>query len=649
MKNYRMTAIILALIMMLSLAACGSAQASAQGQETAPAGTEAQSAPAEPVAPEVPAELSDTDAQLELICDNMDKMLQPAGELPWFYTVTDLDRDGCLELIAASQHPQDRSTNLKIWEVSSDRDALTECSVEKDEEESFPDIMSDSMDTFHTADDTWNYLFYDNVVISDTEVYTSKSAFSMKDDVISYEAFAVEHTLVENGVRTTTHTDIEGVEITPEQYNASGVQAFEGAERSSVSFEWLTPDEATDITRLTESFMVFTGLKKATEHFPVPKPAALDAPEATASPAPAATPAPTATPAPVATPVPTEAPAPQPIYLDITKNPTSEPGKTTGGTALFIASANVFDYVSWMMVSPEGLEYTPAQFSAMFPQVSISGYYGTTLSLGNLTADVSGWGAYCTFYYKGQTARTTTAYVYVSAPRPEPKSGVSYGSVLETKYAYVSIWLNEGYSVIAEWRVVDLDGDIYIGAPATVYWDGTPNNVTYCVITGSRPQPQPVYGSMSGYAHEGGGGYAIDLVNGTQVFVDAWNCKVEGKFYDGCDAIVYYIDYPSNSNVYKAEIYGNMGLLIPEEDQGGWAGSHYYDSMDGYEEDQGGWAGSHYYDFMESETGNYVDGMPTHFGYNSDGSHYEAIWCPDCGAEVSLAMERCPACGRSFI
>ncbi len=272
MKNYRMTAIILALIMMLSLAACGSAQASAQGQETAPAGTEAQSAPAEPVAPEVPAELSDTDAQLELICDNMDKMIQPAGELPWFYTVTDLDRDGCLELIAASQHPQDRSTNLKIWEVNGDRTALTECNVEKDEEESFPDIMSDSMDTFHTADDTWNYLFYDNVVISDTEVYTSKSAFSMKDDVISYEAFAVEHTLVENGVRTTTHTDIEGVEITPEQYNASGVQAFEGAERSSVSFEWLTPDEATDITRLTESFMVFTGLKRPPSTSPSPSP-----------------------------------------------------------------------------------------------------------------------------------------------------------------------------------------------------------------------------------------------------------------------------------------------------------------------------------------------------------------------------------------
>ena len=630
MKNYRMTAIILALIMMLSLAACGSAQASAQGQETAPAGTEAQSAPAEPVAPEVPAELSDTDAQLELICDNMDKMLQPAGELPWFYTVTDLDHDGCIELIAASQHPQDRSTNLKIWEVSSDRTALTECSVEKDEEESFPDIMSDSMDTFHTADDTWNYLFYDNVVISDTEVYTSKSAFSMKDDVISYEAFAVEHTLVENGVRTTTHTDIEGVEITPEQYNASGVQAFEGAERSSVSFEWLTADEARDIARLTESYQVFTGLKKATEHFPVPKPAALDAPEATASPAPTQAPAPTATPAPAATPVPTEAPAPQPIYLEITKNPTSEPYKTTGGTALFIASANVFDYVSWMMVSPQGLEYTPAQFSAMFPQVSISGYYGTTLSLGNLTADVSGWGAYCTFYYKGMTARTTTAYVYVTAPKPEPKSGVKYGSVLETKYAYVSIWLDEGYSVIAEWRVVDLDGDIYIGAPATVYWDGDPNNVTYCVIKGSQPQPVPVYGSMSGYAHEGGGGYAINLVNGTQVFVDAWKCKVEGNFYDGCDAIVYYIDYPSGSNIYKADIYGNMGLLVPDDYQGGWAGSHYYD-------------------FMESETGNYVDGMPTHLGYNADGSHYEAIWCPDCGAEVSLAMERCPACGRSFI
>ena len=74
----------------------------------------------------------------------------------------------------------------------------------------------------------------------------------------------------------------------------------------------------------------------------------------------------------------------------------------------------------------------------------------------------------------------------------------------------------------------------------------------------------PYYGSMSGSAHEGGAGYAIDLENGDQVFVDSWICKVEGQFYDGCDAVVYYTDYPSSENIYQVDIYGNQGLIPPD-------------------------------------------------------------------------------------
>ena len=114
---------------------------------------------------------------------------------------------------------------------------------------------------------------------------------------------------------------------------------------------------------------------------------------------------------------------------------------------------------------------------------------------------------------------------------------------------------------------------------------------------------------------------------------------MEGNFYDGCSAIVYYYNYPSNDNIYSAEIYGDMGLIVPDDwdygDQGGWAGSHYYDSMP-----------------ATNLTGNAVDTnvgtMVTHEGYNSDGSTYEAFWCPNCGAEVSLAMESCPNCGLGF-
>ena len=76
----------------------------------------------------------------------------------------------------------DRSTNLKIWEVSADRKSLTECTLAKDPEESFPDILTDSADTFHNPEtNTWSYLLYDNIVISNSEVYTIKTAVSLKD------------------------------------------------------------------------------------------------------------------------------------------------------------------------------------------------------------------------------------------------------------------------------------------------------------------------------------------------------------------------------------------------------------------------------------------------------------------------------------
>ena len=110
---------------------------------------------------------------------------------------------------------------------------------------------------------------------------------------------------------------------------------------------------------------------------------------------------------------------------------------------------------------------------------------------------MDGWGVYCTFYYQGQSARTSTAYIIITSTPP-------------------------------------------------------------------APPPTPVYGSMSGLAYEGGGGYAIYLQNGEQVYVDAWKCKVEGRFYDGCSAVVYYTDYPSSENIYRVDIYGNQGLIIDD-------------------------------------------------------------------------------------
>ena len=643
MKNKRTMCIVLALVMLMSLGACGAAPSSSAPQATdAPKAADEAAAEATPA----PAPLSDTDVQLALIQSKLKDMLQKDGDQPWVYTVTDLDHNGNLEFVAAKQHTKDRSENLKIWEVNADRKALTQARVVLEEDETFPDFMTDSTDTYHvTSSDTWSYMFYDNVVISDTEVYTRKSAMTYKNGEVSYEPYAIEHTVVSGGMRNISYMNGDGDDITQEDYNASGLTAFVGAERSNTGFEWLKADEAKELYRLGNSWMVFAGLRKAPETLPFPLPDALQPPAVTPGPAPTASPAPTAEPAPT--------PAPVPTYLTITKNPTNEPGKREGDTALFVAGANVFDSLYWTLVSPTGAEYTPDQFSRRFPTVSISGYYGTTLSIANLVFDVGGWGAYCTFYYGGQSARTSTGYVYV---RATPKSGSVDGSVTDWNYGYVSVWGNDGRSVAIDWNLVSLSGDIYNGAPATYYWSGNKDNITSCYITGKETPVGPVYGSMSGSAHEGGGGYAIDLDNGTQVFVDSWNCKVEGQFYDGCSAVVYYMNYPSTENVYHADIYGNQGLIIPtnDDDRGGWAGSHYYDSMpytgfqavDPYN-DQGTY-GYETDNSVPVAVGTSVVAAPTHVSYNDDGSTYEAIWCPDCGAEVSLARESCPVCGRGF-
>lgn len=512
----RLLATLLMLTLLLSAAAAGGAAAFADG------------------IPNITMDLSDEDQQLSLIAPKLPELRQPEGENTWYYTVTDLDHDGNLEFIAASQHPQNRSTNLRIWEVNADRSGLTECVLDKDPEESFPDILTEAADTYHNeATDTWYYLFYDNVVLSDQEVYTVKTSVWLKNGKIDYEAYAVEHTLVENGVRSVSHTDMSDNTISPEQYNAAGDNAMAGTVRSSTGFEWLKSAEIDSLSLLTESYAVFMGRKAPSESFPVPKPAALQAPEVT--------------------------PAPQQTWLNITKNPTNE-NHNEGETAWFVSGANVYESLSWTFVSPDGGEYSAQNMQYRWG--GISGIDSTSLSVANVTSDMSGWGVYCTFYYKGQTARTATAYLYVNAkPQPPvPPVGVYSGSVTDWNYATVTLSV-EGVSATVSQSVCDIDGDIYYGAAADVYWDG--QSIYYCKIYGEQPTPPPIPDSANGTAYEAGGGYAIELLNGGEVYVDAGKCHIEGQFYDGCSAVVYFVGELTSDNVYSCNIFGNQGLIIP--------------------------------------------------------------------------------------
>ena len=351
------------------------------------------------------------------------------------------------------------------------------------------------------------------------------------------------------------------------------------------------------------------GQKAPTEIFPVPKPVALNAPPADggADAAPAAIAAPAATPAPV-----------EQVYLTITKNPTNE-NRTEGDTAYFVSAASAYESLSWTFVSPDGGQYSASNRQSLWG--GIGGQNTTTLSISNVNTNMNGWGAYCTFYYKGQTASTTTAYMYISAKPQGAPAGNYGGYVTDWNYSTITLNIENTVTVQVPWSICNVEGDINYGASASIYWDG--KNVTWCYIKGVSPAPQPVYGSMSGTAYSGGGGYAINLSNGTQVYVDAWKCNVSGNFYEGASCVVYYTDYPSNDNIYSCDIYGSTYY-----DQGGWAGSNY---PYGWDDNDYTYGNTFVYDL--------------HNAYNSDGSTYNTVTCPNCGREVSMAYDDCPYCG----
>ncbi len=427
-------------------------------------------------------EAGDAEAQLNLIFSGMSEFKQDSSVNKWYYSVTDLDHDDRLELVAASQHPENRSTNLKVWEVNDSRDALTECGLRLEEDESFPDILTDVVDTYHdTEKDVWSYMFFDNIALSDNEVYTVKCAVSMVDDMLGYEAFAVEHTEIKSGGRSVSHTNVDGYPISPEQYNAAGANAFASAERSNTCFEWLAFEDVS-LSRLTDSYSVFLGLKAPTETFPVPAPAALAE----------VTPAPSAAPMPVPTPVPSA----KPTYLMITKNPTNE-NRKKGDTALFVSCANAFDSLAWTLVAPNGGEYSVQNFRNVFPRSSVTGEYSTTLSVGNLETDMNNWGAYCTFYFNGQTARTSTAYIFVKdspSPAPKPDYGSMAGTVYHDTAFTVYIKLQNGSAYHVNGLLCKIVYGVFDDAcPCTVYYQGTlsESSIYQVDIYGHDPQPAP--------------------------------------------------------------------------------------------------------------------------------------------------------------
>ena len=85
-------------------------------------------------------------SQISLIYSNFaETFKQVADGEVWSYTVTDLDHNGRLELLAASIQGSGRFTHVKAWEVGEDQKSFISCNVNVKEGDSFPDIISTTL------------------------------------------------------------------------------------------------------------------------------------------------------------------------------------------------------------------------------------------------------------------------------------------------------------------------------------------------------------------------------------------------------------------------------------------------------------------------------------------------------------------------
>ena len=75
-----------------------------------------------------------------------------------------------------------------------------------------------------------------------------------------------------------------------------------------------------------------------------------------------------------------------------------------------------------------------------------------------------------------------------------------------------------------------------------------------------------------------------------------------GVFAGSALADAYDDQYGDAADIARASRWALDGEWGPDEDQGGWAGSNYYDN-EPEPEDQGGWAGSSYDENEEGENG----------------------------------------------
>lgn len=207
----------------------------------------------------------EAEKQLELLFAELTALTQEesAGTL---YTVTDLDRNGRLELIAVLTDGADGCIAAKIAEIGEvlDDTAVQELPAEGDAE--LPAILAAEARVFADAVTGEVHYLFDTTERNGAAVTAVRtgSLMLLNGKVSTGKVSSVNYS-DQRGLIVMEFADSNGNMLSPDEYDKLPATLFRGAEEEKVNFQWFTAEECTSAEILKNSYAVFTGEQAAAE------------------------------------------------------------------------------------------------------------------------------------------------------------------------------------------------------------------------------------------------------------------------------------------------------------------------------------------------------------------------------------------------